>query len=1050
MALTIQTVPTLKAAEEQLIAFVGTVRSEPTQRVNILTGSIAQRTYFRRLLGAHFGATANVRFFIPVDLAAEIRRAADAPRGLSLPDGGDVLLIAELLHRLRGNGQLDQLDPDLQGVAEAVRGALNDLREGNISAVEFRRALRRSDARKLHDLATLYEAYESLDVRSAFLDRPALYRDALDDRVSDEAVRSVLGNAPTAVIGLYDAPPVQVALIRRCAEVVDVRVFLVAAAEPEFAFARNFRDVLIKAGATAQADPNRLTDAPKIRAAPAHFSAPTRQAEAEEVARRMLALARDHGVPFNEMAVLHRLDHSYDDLLAAVLSRAGIPIYRGAGHPVRHTAPGRAVLVLLDLLLEPPTRHRLLEFLGNPALRSDIPTLDSAAPSPVRPQPVRWERISKSAGMVTGWKRFKTQLDTYIKTLRDQEDQERRRGAAQAAADLRSVVARLAEAAENVKDLRSWSDYSNWLLHVLDAYLAAEEAEHGPLSVIRSQIEALRQLDRAELAVDAARFHQAAVHAVRRAVESGGFLERDGAFLGNVNAARWLRFQAVFLTECAERIFPSLIQLDPILLDDERETLNRRFERKVLPIKRERAQEEQLLFALVEQSAKRFLTISWARRTTTSGAPRLSSTFLRQSIRSEHEEGATERELVEHGLIRRLPARLAGAAPSPEHLAANDWRAVETALDATDFALALLEAAPSAAPTVLRTLWPDHARYQAARVGRNAPHFSEYDGLVPPDALRRDPLSPSTSATGLEEYATCPYRYFLRRVLRVGAVAEPGEALEMTPLDRGDLVHTILERWITRWIEAGDAGQVDWPTYLRNEEPLMQIAQEEFAAADLSGLAGLPATWDVVREEVLSDLRRLLELERARAEEGYRPVGVEIDFGDLAVSLPDDTELRFRGRIDRVDRGPEGIVAIDYKTGAFRKRAEDYRDGSALQLPIYLLAAAREFGDDPRTARAEYWYATRKGDFARSGLGGATVLGDAVLADALASISTGVRAGRFFPHPGKGVGGRRRPNCTFCDFASACATDVDQRFEAKAKYDQDTVRAFRTLQAQRT
>ena len=1048
MPFTIQTVPTLKAAEERLAAFVGSVRTEPTQRVNILTGSNAQRIYFRRLLGRRFGATANVRFATPVDLAAEIRRAAAAPRRPPLPDGGDILLVAELLRRLHRNGQIEQLDPDLQGVAEAVRGALNDLREGRISSLEFRRALRRSDARKLHDLAALYDAHESLEGRSAFLDRPALYREALDDRVSDEAVRRALGGAPTAVIGLYDAPPVQVALIRRCAEVVDLEVILVATAEPAFAFADNFKDALVKAGATVQDDPDHLTDAAAIPAAAAHFSAPTRQAEAEEVARRMLALARDHGVPFNEMAVLHRLDHGYDDLMAAVLGRAGIPVYRGAGHPVRHTAAGRAVLVLLDLLLEPPTRHRLLEFLGNPALRPDVPTLGPAAPPRARPQPVRWERISKSAGMVAGWDRFHTQLDAHVKMLRDREDQEQRGGALQAAAELRGVVARLAAAAEAGKALQSWSDYGDWLWGVLGAYLAPEE-EEGPLSTIRSQIEALRQLDRAEIPVDGPRFHHAAAHAVRRAVESGGFLERDGAFLGNVNSARWLRFQAVFLTECAERIFPSLIQPDPILLDDERETLNRRLGRKALPIKRERAQEEQLLFALVEQSARRFLTISWARRTTTSGAPRLSSTFLRKSVRSDREEGATERELVEQGLIRRLPARLAGAAPSPEQLAARDWRATETALDATDFALALLEAAPAGAPTVLRTLWPDHERYQAARAERNAPSFSAYDGLIPPAALRHDPLSPSTSATGLEEYATCPYRYFLRRVLRVAAVAEPGEALEMTPLDRGDLVHTILERWIRRWIEAGREGQADWPAYLRDEAPLMQIAQEEFADADLSGLAGLPATWDVVREEVLSDLRRVLELERARAAEGYRPIGVEIGFGDLAVPLPDGTELRFRGRIDRVDRGPAGIVAIDYKTGASRKRAEDYRDGSALQLPIYLLAAAREFGDEPGAARAEYWYATRKGNFARSGLGGATVLADAAWADALASISAGVRAGRFFPYPGKAAGGRRRPNCTFCDFASVCATDVDQRFEAKAKQDQDTVRAFRTLQAQR-
>ena len=890
-----------------------------------------------------------------------------------------------------------------------------------------------SDARKLHDLAKIHGALEEAP---PFLDRPSLYLDALDPRVPDEAVRVALGSAPIAVIGVYDATPVQTALVRRCSDVVAVRVMLVATAETEFTFARSFAGALVQAGATVEGGTELMGEF-DTRTQRAHFSAPTRQAEAEEVARRMLALARDHGVPFNEMAILHRLDHGYDDLVAAALRRAGIRVYRGAGHPVRHTSAGRAVLVLLDLLLEPPTRHRLLEFLSNPALRPEVPP-------GVRPQPVRWERISKSAGMVVGWERFGTQLAAHAESLRDPE---RPSGALEAAEGLQGVVAQLARAAEEAKELRSWTDYSTWLLGVIDDYVAPEQ-EDGPLSVTRSRIEALRQLDRANLGIDAARFRRAAARAVRRGVESGGYLKRDGAFLGNVIAARSLRFQAVFLTECAERIFPPPVRLDPLLLDDEREALNRRLGREALPLKRDRAQEEQLLFALVEQSATRFLTISWARRTTTSGAPRLSSTFLRSSIRGDFDELATEEDLVARRLITRLPARLAGAAPSPEALAADDWSATASALDATDFALALLEAAPAEAPNTLRGLWQDYDRYEAARAGRNAPRFSAYDGVIPPEAIQIDPLSFSTSPTSptsLEEYAACPYRYFLRRVLGVAAVAEPGDALQMTPLDRGQLVHTILERWVDDALQQ----QADWPAYLRNEEHLMQIAQEEFVAADLSGLAGLPATWDVVRDEIVSDLRRVLELERARAEEGYRPVGVEVPFDDLPVELPDGTTLRFRGRIDRVDQGAEGVVAIDYKTGAFRKRAEDYRDGSALQLPIYLQAAAREFGGEPTSARAEYWYATRKGDFARSGLSGAEIFDNPALIGALASISAGVRGGRFFPYPGKAVGGRRRPNCTFCDFVSACATDVDRRFEAKARQDQETVRDFATRQAQR-
>ena len=54
---------------------------------------------------------------------------------------------------------------------------------------------------------------------------------------------------------------------------------------------------------------------------------------------------------------------------------------------------------------------------------------------------------------------------------------------------------------------------------------------------------------------------------------------------------------------------------------------------------------------------------------------------------------------------------------------------------------------------------------------------------------------------------------------------------------------------------------------------------------------------------------------------------------------PEGTEsLRIKGRIDRVDRTPEGFFLIyDYKTGGY-SRFKDIETGKALQLPLYTLA----------------------------------------------------------------------------------------------------------------
>ena len=173
MTFLVETVPTLEAAEERLAAIVGRIQRAPTERVNILTGSNVQRIYYRRMLAGRLGATANVRLFTPIDLAAEIRGAGAPPVRLPLPEGGDVLLVEAILHRLQGQRGLRRLNPAIRGVSEAVGAALTDLREGAIGAAEYRAALRRTDDPKLHDLGAVYQAFEE---EPPFLDRPAVFQ----------------------------------------------------------------------------------------------------------------------------------------------------------------------------------------------------------------------------------------------------------------------------------------------------------------------------------------------------------------------------------------------------------------------------------------------------------------------------------------------------------------------------------------------------------------------------------------------------------------------------------------------------------------------------------------------------------------------------------------------------------------------------------------------------------------------------------------------------------------------------------------------------------
>ena len=102
----------------------------------------------------------------------------------------------------------------------------------------------------------------------------------------------------------------------------------------------------------------------------------------------------------------------------------------------------------------------------------------------------------------------------------------------------------------------------------------------------------------------------------------------------------------------------------------------------------------------------------------------------------------------------------------------------------------------------------------AIRLGqrRNLHRLTEFDGNLSKVAeeagfghnLEQSPVS----ATSLESWAVCPFRYFLSHVLRLSALETPEETTTISALDRGSLVHEILERFIQ---EASNDGELPAP-----------------------------------------------------------------------------------------------------------------------------------------------------------------------------------------------------------------------------------------------
>ncbi|TEU01767.1 MAG: PD-(D/E)XK nuclease family protein, partial [Dehalococcoidia bacterium] len=153
----------------------------------------------------------------------------------------------------------------------------------------------------------------------------------------------------------------------------------------------------------------------------------------------------------------------------------------------------------------------------------------------------------------------------------------------------------------------------------------------------------------------------------------------------------------------------------------------------------------------------------------------------------------------------------------------------------------------------------------------------------------------------------------------------------------------------------------------------------------------------------------------------------------IVVALGGGQEVAFRGRLDRVDRAPDGsrMLVVDYKSGSAARFPRIDRDpvqrGQLLQLPVYSLAVKAVYGDVP--VGAYYWFITEASDFKRLGY---LVSEDQLVPfrSALAVIVQGIRGGLFPARPGSPVLNGFE-NCRFCPYDRVCPRDRSRRWHRK-------------------
>ncbi len=790
------------------------------------------------------------------------------------------------------------------------------------------------------------------------------------------------------------------------------------------------------------------------------FSAPGEARECVEIARRVLDRAKA-GVRFDDMAVLLRSPGTYRAPLEDAFRRAGVPVWFTSGQP-RPDPAGRALLALLSCAEEGLSARRFSEYLslsqvpqpgadGAPpeARREAFERPDASEtllpPGPSLPPPAeappgdleapavlgqlraprRWEKLIIEAAVIGGTDRWRRRL-LGLRAMRVKSRQ--------------NPTATDAQKERVDRELAELAALEHFALPLLDALAALPK--HAPWGEWRAALQqlttrALKYPTRVlsvlnELApmdpvgpLELSEVRGVLTRRLSEVTEPPEGRRHGHVFVGPVESARGLSFDTVFVPGLAERVFPQKIREDPLLADEQREALH-----PLLEVARGRVASERHALQLAVGAARARAVLSYPRVDAEHARPRVPSFYALEAAR------AVQGRLPGFEALQRqaeASSRIRLSWPAPA-LAAQ-------AIDETEFDLAVLDGILSARTSVkgrgryLVKTNPHLARALRARYARwQTSTWTPNDGFVKPGAAGRTALEahqPSArpfSPTSLEQYAACPYKFFLSALVRLSPLEIPGEMEELGPLEKGSMAHEVQFQLLSAL--RADGVEVNAQTLTQVQLRLHEVVKEVAADVYDEFKPAIERVWLDGVHTLEADLREWLK--RVAEDVEWKPAHFELSFGlpgrDVDTQDPRSTPspvtlvegLQVRGSIDLVEKGRAGMLrACDYKTG--RARAEEDNvigGGRHLQPLLYALVLEKLF-PEATVAGGRLFYTTQVGGY-RS----VETRLEASSREAFGQVARTIRGALevgFFP------AAPDKDECRWCDFKAVCGPEEERR-----------------------
>jgi RecB family exonuclease len=732
--------------------------------------------------------------------------------------------------------------------------------------------------------------------------------------------------------------------------------------------------------------------------------------EVVEAARRGTALAR--------IAILWPTDRPYARLVEHHLGVAGIAWNGRPGTKVSERVVPRFLLDVLDVDRRGLRRRDLFNLLA------DVPVRDRAG----RPLPVAaWERASRDAGVVKD-EQWVPRLQSYAAWQRraaadrhgDDEpslETPTTSPAADAAESLAAFVADLRDDLGRPGATRTWSAWADWAVAQINDRLGPATLQHLDDAEFQAWEHTIRVLDRLRhldsVGAPATRSEFRSVFAGEFDVAPGR-LGRIGAgvTIGSLAGSVGLVADLVIVLGAADGLMPSPPSVDPLIADSDRRAAGLAISDSVA------GRMHRQLLGLLDSVPR--VVVTTPRGDLRTATVRQPSRWLAAALGE-----LTPNTVASYasGLLRT---------PFPAHAGEHRLRrhSAEVLTSGPEWLASL--SAPEGDVVLARSL--------TLRAARRSNRLTEFDGDLSAAGVPR--LTRPVSPTQLQAWAGCPHAYFVQYVLGVRAVEEPGDEIAITPIDKGNVLHAVLDRF-HREVIAGQLPQPDergWAAVHRTR--LIELFTETAARYEHSGRTGRAAYWEIDRQRLRNELMFWFDKDSQHvAARGARVIASEQRFGldgDVTVTLADGRQLAVYGSVDRIDRTSTGLVVTDHKVGSTKayskiERADPTSGGTRFQLPAYAAAASviaagpgRLPGLEP--VRAEYSF-FHKGDYQRIGYDVDAEVWAQVAAD-LQHVVSGVEAG-WFPATAIKPQYQFRIDCQYCEPDSLGTAERYSEWERK-------------------